>query len=163
MFFYFNYLFAKKDSERSFIYDLQNFANLERKHYFDLEKIEKDIIANKLNGINSKIYFILQLGYFKLSHRFFKFIFNEVVGDVAYILEKYFPEQSLKNIKQNCDRKTIFNHQSIILKLFSKRFPMISKITTPMSFAKMNELVKYDILIDESEDKEDREKVGLLN
>ena len=37
------------------------------------------------------------------------------------------------------------------------------KIAIPMSFAKMNELVKYDILIDESEDKEDRAEVGLLN
>jgi len=27
----------------------------------------------------------------------------------------------------------------------------------------MNELVKYDVLIDESEDKEDRAEVGLLN
>ena len=32
-----------------------------------------------------------------------------------------------------------------------------------MSFAKMNELVKYDVLIDESEDKEDRAEAGLLD
>lgn len=130
------------DSERSFIYDLPNFTNLERKHYFDLEKIEKDIVANKLNGITSKIYFILQLGYFKLSHRFFKFTFNEVVGDIAYILEKYFPEQPLKTIKQNCDRKTIFNHQSIILNLFSKKFP--TKTDKEDLFKKAKSVVSID-------------------
>ncbi|MFC1659713.1 DUF4158 domain-containing protein, partial [Pseudomonadota bacterium] len=31
--------------------------------------------------------------------------------------------ESLGDIKQDCNRKTIFNHQSIILKLFSSRFP----------------------------------------
>lgn len=113
------------DSERKIIYSLPNFTNLERRHYFDLEKIEEDIVHNKLNGLNSKLYFILQLGYFKCSSRFFKFSFDEVVEDIEYILGKFFPKQSFNfnTIKQHCDRKTIFNHQSTILKLFSKRFP----------------------------------------
>ena len=110
------------NSEKSFIYDLPKFTNLERKHYFNLEKIEEDIVHNKLNGLNSKVYFVLQLGYFKLSSRFFKFNFDEVVEDIEYILRNLFPEQELNEIKQHCDRKTIFNHQSTILKLFSKRF-----------------------------------------
>ena len=44
------------NSEREFIYGLPKFTNLERKHFFDLEKIEEDIVHKKLNGINSKIY-----------------------------------------------------------------------------------------------------------
>ena len=108
------------DSERKIIYSLPNFTNLERRHYFDLEKIEEDIVHNKLNGLNSKLYFILQLGYFKCSSRFFKFSFDEVVEDIEYILGKFFPKQSFNfnTIKQHCDRKTIFNHQSTILKLY---------------------------------------------
>lgn len=52
------------NSEKKFIYDLPRFSNSERKHYFDLEKIEEDILHEKLIGINSRVYFILQLGYF---------------------------------------------------------------------------------------------------
>ena len=70
------------DSEREFIYGLPKFTNLERKHCFDLEKIEEDIVREKLHGINSKIYFILQLAYFKFSHKFFQINFREVAEDV---------------------------------------------------------------------------------
>ena len=130
------------DSERKFIYGIPKFTSLERKYYFDLEKIEEEIVYTKLNGINSKIYFILQLGYFKLSHRFFKITFDEVVEDIAYILEKYFPKQSLSTIKRNCDRKTIFYHQSIILKLFSKEFP--TKEDKQNLFKKAKSVVSID-------------------
>ena len=130
------------DSERKFIYGLPKFTNLERKHFFDLEKIEEDIVHKKLNGINSKIYFILQLGYFKFSHKFFRFSFDEALEDIQYILEKYFPDQSLNKIKQGCNRKTIFSHQSIILKLFSSRFP--TKEDNENLFKKAKSVVSID-------------------
>ena len=105
-------------SERKIIYGLPKFNTLERKYCFTLEKIEKDIAYKKLNGLNSKIYFILQLGYFKFSNKFFKFHFYEVSEDIQYIIEKYFPNNAITEIKQGCNRKTIFSHQSIILRLF---------------------------------------------
>jgi len=37
------------DSEKKIIYDLPKFSSLERKHYFDLEKIEEEIVNEKLN------------------------------------------------------------------------------------------------------------------
>ena len=101
---------------------MPRFNNVERKHFFYLEKIEKDIVHKQLNGINSKIYFILQLGYFKFSHKFFKLNFHDVLEDIQYILNEYFSNHAFHTIKENCNRKTIFNHQSIILKLFSSRF-----------------------------------------
>ena len=110
-------------SERKIIYDLPEFTNQERKLYFDLEKIEEDIISNQLKSINSKIYFILQLGYFKACYRFFKFSVDEVIEDIEYILRKYFPQYSIDTVKQGCERKTILNHRPIILKLFSYKFP----------------------------------------
>ena len=64
-------------SERKVIYDLPKFSNLEREHFFDLEKVEEGIIHEKLMGINSRVYFILQLGYFECSYKCFKFDFSE--------------------------------------------------------------------------------------
>ena len=97
---------------------------------------------NQLNGVNSKVYFILQLGYFKFSYRFFKFAFNDVIEDIEYILEQYFPKHSPNIIKKACDRKTIFNHHSIILKLFSRRFP--TKVDNENLFIKAKSVVSID-------------------
>ena len=109
------------NSERKLIYDIPNFTNQERKYYFNLKTLEQDIVFNQLNGINSRIYFILQLGYFKASFRFFKFNFCNILEDTQYILQKYFPEH-LENLdKEKCNKKTILNHRSTILKLFSYR------------------------------------------
>jgi TnpA family transposase len=108
-------------SERKLIYDLPNFTKQERELYFQLEKIEEDIVFNQLHGLNSRIYFVLQLAYFKASYRFFKFNLSEVAQDVEHILQRYFPENSSSSVRDSCDRKTTLNHQSIILKLFSYR------------------------------------------
>ncbi len=111
------------NSERNFIYDIPSFTNQEKKHYFQLNKMEEDIIYNKLRGLNSRIYFILQLGYFKASFRFFKFSFNEVKNDIEYILEKHFPNSSIDQVNITCNKKVRLNHCLIIQNLFSYRFP----------------------------------------
>ena len=77
--------------------------------------------------MSSKIYFILLLGYFKFSNKFFKFHFHEVLEDVQYIIEKYFANNGITERKQAYNRKTIFNHQSIILPAYSTLQKLISK------------------------------------
>ena len=129
-------------SEREIIYGLPKLTNLERKHLFDLEKIEEDIVYEKLSGINSRVYFILQLGYFKFSHKFFKFNFNEVLEDVEYILEKYFPNNTIDDLGTACNKKARLNHHSIILKLFSSRFP--TKEDNENLFKKAKSVVSID-------------------
>jgi hypothetical protein len=52
-----------------------------------------------IRTIPSKVYFILQLGYFKSKKIFFVFELHEVQEDTQYIVKKYFPEaQELQNI-----------------------------------------------------------------
>ena len=108
-------------SEKNIIYNIPNFNQRERKFYFDLKEIDKDFIFNKLSGLNSKIQFILQLGYFKATFRFFNFNFCDVSDDIQYILQKHFPKHSINNIEKKCTKKTILKHRTIILKLFSYR------------------------------------------
>ncbi len=108
-------------SEKNIIYNIPNFNQRERKFYFDLKEIEKDFVFNKLSGLNSKIQFILQLGYFKATFRFFNFNFCDVSYDIQYILQKHFPKHSINNIEKKCTKKTILKHRTIILKLFSYR------------------------------------------
>jgi len=56
------------------IYDRPRFTDMERRHYFSL--IESELSSVKLRSINgqaasSKLYFILQVGYFKAKHLIF--------------------------------------------------------------------------------------------
>ncbi len=76
------------------IYDYPRFNDLERRHYFSLS--EKELGSVKLRSINgkeasSKLYFILQLGYFKAKHMFFQLQYLEVEEDVNFILNTYLP------------------------------------------------------------------------
>ncbi len=99
------------------IFDLPDFTSDERREYFYLNAQEKDFLVN-LRSLSSKLYFILQTGYFKSRHIFFNFEFTEVADDVEYVLQKYFPEQ-----KQNPEnfkavaKSTKLIHQKTILQI----------------------------------------------
>ena len=82
------------DQDAWAIYGRPNFNNVERRHYFLLSELELNLL--KLNSINkkvvsSKLYFILQFGYFKAKHLFFQFDYVEVKDDVEFILNIYMP------------------------------------------------------------------------
>jgi hypothetical protein len=49
-------------------------------------------VLDQLPSIESRVYFILQLGYFKACRMFFTFQPNEVDEDVRYVGERYFPD-----------------------------------------------------------------------
>ena len=103
------------------IFDLPDFTSDERREYFYLNAQEKDFLVN-LRSISSKLYFILQTGYFKSRHLFFKFEFTEVAEDVEYVLQKYFPEQKPhpENFKAVA-KSTKLIHQKAILKIHNYR------------------------------------------
>lgn len=103
------------------IFDLPDFTSDERQEYFSLTSLEKDFLTN-LRSISSKLYFILQTGYFKSRHQFFNFEFNQVKEDTEYILQKYFPEQkiNLEKIKVVA-KSTRLIHQNNILQIHSYR------------------------------------------
>jgi TnpA family transposase len=99
------------------IFDLPDFTSDERDEYFSLTSLEKDFLAN-LRSISSKLYFILQTGYFKSRHQFFNFEFNQVKEDGEYILQKCFPEQKINLGKIKVVAKsTRLIHQNNILQI----------------------------------------------
>lgn len=77
-------------SEKEFqdIYGLPKFTNEEREIYFSLQTSEK-IYLSSLRQSSSRIYFILQLGFFKAKRLFFNYTNKEVEKDIEYIIENY--------------------------------------------------------------------------
>ncbi len=73
------------------LYAHPRFTHEERVEHFALSPAEVATLE-QLHSIKSKIFFILQLGYFKARHLFFVFDLREVEDDVGYIRERYFPD-----------------------------------------------------------------------
>jgi TnpA family transposase len=73
------------------IYGLPQFTEEERDTYFELNPIEKQVME-EMRTYAAKIYFILQLGYFKSKRQFFVFDLQTVNEDMRYILRRYFPQ-----------------------------------------------------------------------
>jgi Domain of unknown function (DUF4158) len=72
------------------LYGRPHFTDDERREYFALSATEKAILEH-FHTTTSRLYCILQLGYFKARQRFFVFDLHEVMEDAKYLQEQYFP------------------------------------------------------------------------
>lgn len=76
------------------IYKIPQFNLAEQTHFFELPKnVLKDLKIQKTNGKNtsSKLYFILQYGYFQARHQFFNIDYKDVKEDILFIMKNYMP------------------------------------------------------------------------
>ena len=79
------------------LYGVPNFTDKERSVYFCLDDDEKKHM--KLCGsIESRVHFILQLGYFKCRSLFFNITFAQMRDDVSYIMQQYFPHMKTPQV-----------------------------------------------------------------
>jgi hypothetical protein len=66
-------------------------------HYFLLSSPQLEVLDSL--PLSSKLYFILQLGYFMARRQFFMFHFSRVKNDIAFIMQMYgYGESSLLKI-----------------------------------------------------------------
>lgn len=114
-----NRLKILSDDEIHRLYSRPIFTHQERVQYFTLSHVEKEVL-HTLRSIKSKVYFILQLGYFKSKHLFFQFDLCEVEEDIQYILKVHFNGAEFSDFG-SIDKKTRLNQQQLILKRFNYR------------------------------------------
>ena len=106
------------EDEIKAIYGLPCLSEEERLEYFALSPTE-NMALQQLHSIKSRIYFMLQLGYFKSHHLFFVFGLPEVEADARYIQEQYFPSFHLTDLR--ITKVTRLKQQGFILDLFNYR------------------------------------------
>ncbi|MEG3977561.1 Tn3 family transposase [Microcoleus sp. herbarium8] len=106
------------DEEIANFYGLPQFTPEEQSEYFALSPRETAAL-DQLHSIKSRIYGILQLGYFKARHLFFIFNFSSVVADAQHIQARYFPKFPLTEFELT--KVTRLKHQRLILELCSYR------------------------------------------
>ncbi|MCP3659466.1 MAG: DUF4158 domain-containing protein [Bacteroidetes bacterium] len=105
-------------TEYSEIYERPVFTLEDRNYYFKLDEAELSHII-KSKSIIVQVSFILQLGYFKYSYRFFNFNFLDCKEDSEYIIKRYFDNYDFKSLKRICSEKTILKQRNEILKFLS--------------------------------------------
>ena len=111
-----NILSAKEIRE---LYGLPKFRKQQRRIYFDLIFAEQEL-TNHYRTPLTRVWFILQLGYFKFKLQFFVFEPNQVKKDILYIEEKYFFDQGL-DLESSISKPTRLAQQKMILQLFGYR------------------------------------------
>ena len=100
------------------LYAHPRFTHEDRVEHFALSPAEVAALE-QLHSIKSKIFFILQLGYFKARHMFFVFDLREVEDDVGYIRERYFPDTD--QVDPTIAKGTRLKQQRLILELCNYR------------------------------------------
>ena len=77
------------DAEQEALYGLPDFDDAQRLDYLALTETELALAVSR-PGLHAQVYCILQIGYFKAKHAFFRFDWNEVEDDCAFVLSRYF-------------------------------------------------------------------------
>ncbi len=107
-----NRLKILEDDEIDSIFSRPFFSDEERSIYFSLSATE-NAVMQKMHTYESRIYFILHLGYFKARQQFFDFETQMVETDINYIHRTYFPgiNQGISAVSKT----TRLKQQSLIL------------------------------------------------
>lgn len=106
------------DVEVADLYARPDFNDEERELYFSLTEQEQTIL-NSYTELNTQVYFILQLGYFKAKQQFFKFTFATVQDDIKFILKSYFKKSKSTLLSGSLSRYHIKKQQQDLLTLFN--------------------------------------------
>jgi hypothetical protein len=84
------------DAEQEALYGLPDFDDAQRLEYLALTEAEL-AIASSRPGLQAKVYCVLQIGYFKAKHAFFRFDWNDVEDDCAFVLSHYFHGEAFEH------------------------------------------------------------------
>ena len=102
------------------LYARPEFNTYEQNLYFSLSPAERAALE-QFRNTQTRIHFILQLGYFKAKQQFFSFSLNEVSHDVQHIVATYYSDADAALFKGVLSRKYARNQRQTILSLFDYR------------------------------------------
>lgn len=127
------------DVEISDLYDLPAFNVEERELFFTLNQAEEKALSQYKNA-RTRVYFILQLGYFKAKQQFFSINFEVIPDDVNFILKCHLGRADANWIG-SISRNTIRAQRRDILALFNYR--LWSTDLKSQTQNKLNDLIRY--------------------
>lgn len=81
------------DAAHEAFYGLPDFDEGQQQEFLSLSAAELEL-ATRRSGLPARSYCIVQMGYFKAKHAFFRFTPQEVEGDYRFVAWRYFSEAS---------------------------------------------------------------------
>ena len=127
------------NAEVSDLYDRPDFTSDEREQFFSLSQEEQQAL-NRYHQTRTRVYFILQLGYFKAKQQFFRFHFEDVADDTHFILKVHFGRTDT-SWEGSLSRDSIRTQKNDILRLFDYQDWSIA--LEPQVSDKLGELIRY--------------------
>lgn len=109
-------IYLLSEAEIADLYARPDFNVDERKLYFAMTPTDLEAL-NQYSTTKTRVYFILQLAYFKAKNQFFTFNFEEVQADVRYILKKFFKIND-NILRGSITRQLSTLQKQVILNLF---------------------------------------------
>ena len=77
------------DAEHEALYGLPDFDDGQRLQYLSLSEAELTMATSRPD-LHAQVYCIMQIGYFKAKQAFFRFDWDEVEDDCAFVFGRYF-------------------------------------------------------------------------
>ncbi|AMO55103.1 DUF4158 domain-containing protein [Endozoicomonas montiporae] len=108
------------DTEVEELYSRPEFNIHEQQLYFTLTASERTALT-QFSNTKTRIYFILQLGYFKARQQFFNFSLDEVISDALFIVSTYYSESAAWSISGRISRDYVRVQRQTILSLYGYR------------------------------------------
>ena len=83
------------DAEQEALYGLPDFDDAQRLEYLALSEAELTLASSR-PSLHAQVYCVLQIGYFKAKHAFFRFEWSEVEGRLRLRAEPLFPRRGVR-------------------------------------------------------------------
>ncbi|CAE6858072.1 Tn3 family transposase ISPsy30 [Paraburkholderia nemoris] len=91
------------DAEQEALYGLPDFDDGQRLEFLSLSETELTLASSR-PSLPAQVYCLLQIGYFKAKQAFFRFDWDDVEDDCAFVLSRYFHGETF-------ERKPITKHE----------------------------------------------------
>ena len=105
-------------AEQDALYGLPDFDDAQRLEYLALSEPQLALASGR-TGLHYQAWCILQIGYFKAKQTFFRFTWEEVPDDLAFVLIRYFPGQTFE--PQPVSTREHYAQRALIAQLFGYR------------------------------------------
>ena len=129
------------EAEKTALYGIPDFDDFQRIEFFAMTEAER-ALALQRRGILKQAYCLLQIGYFKAKQAFFQFSLDNVPPeDVAFLLQRYFPEKTL--MVEPLSAKEYYAQRREIVALFGYRVWTDNDLPTLRDKAKL--LARTDV------------------
>jgi len=123
------------EAEKTALYGIPGFDEFQRVDFFAMTEAERSLALQR-RGLLKQVYCLVQIGYFKAKQAFFQFTLDEVPPeDVAFLLQRYFPGQTL--MVKPLSTKEYYAQRREIVALFGYRLWTDNDLPTLRDKAKL--------------------------